>query len=304
MRGYDVRRLAAATVREYFDDDMPTYAAALSYHVFFALFPFLLFLLALLSFLELGDLVDPLIERAGQVLPPVALSRVLEVLGEVRGQEKGGLLSFGIAFSVWLASAGLRSTMRALNQAYDVDEGRPIVRRYLVSIFYTGALALLITVATVIMVVGPALAELLAEWVGLAVGGGVLALWGWLRVAVAAILVMIAVSLIYYFAPNRGTRLRIITPGSVLAVALWALTALAFRVYVANFARYSVTYGSVGAVIVLLLYIYLSASVLLLGAELNAEIDGDRTRTGGTPRRPVRRTLGLARVIPGRRTCR
>lgn len=270
LRDLDLRAVAKSTVREYFDDDMPTHAAALSYHIFFALFPFLLFLLALLSFVDMGGVFDDLLAEASRVLPPVALERIVEVIGEVRGQGHGGLLSFGIASAIWLASSGLRSTMGALNKAYDIAEQRPLAKRYAISIAYTVALAVLIAFATVLMVVGPALAGRIAGWIGM--DELVLTLWSWLRVPVAMALVMISVSLIYQFAPNRRERLRIITPGSVLAVALWAAAALAFSTYVTRFARYSVTYGSVGAIIVLLLYIYLSSSVMLLGAELNAEV--------------------------------
>ncbi|MBW3629778.1 MAG: YihY/virulence factor BrkB family protein [Gemmatimonadetes bacterium] len=266
-------------MREYFDDDMPTYAAALSYDVFLALFPFLLFLLAVLSFLDLGSLFDRLLTVAGKVLPPVAFDRVTGVLGEIDRAEDGGLLSFGIISAVWIASAGLRSTMRALNQAYDIPEQRPAVKRYPISVLYTVALAVLITIATVLMAALPAMAGKAAVWLG--VGSAAAWFWSWLRIPAAIVLVITAVSLIYHFGPNRSDRLRILTPGSVLAVGAWVIATLAFKAYVSQFARYSVIYGSVGAVIVLLLYLSMSASALLLGAELNSEILKRRTGTAG-----------------------
>lgn len=270
LGGVNIRAVASSTVREFLEDDMPTYAAALAYHTFFAIFPFLIFLLAGLSFLHLESLFGWLVERAEQALPEPALRRVVQVLGEVRERRHGGLLSFGIVTSIWIASAGMRSTMGALNEAYDLEEDRPRVERYLLSIGYTAAFAALIAAATGLMVVGPQIAAWLSGLVGL--DQVVLRVWEWLRIPTAMLLIMVAVSLVYYFAPNLEQRFQIVTPGSVLAVLLWAATAWAFSFYVSRFARYSITYGSVGAVIVLLLYFYLSASILLLGAELNAEI--------------------------------
>ena len=270
LEGIHPVALAKATFREYLDDDMPTYAAALSYHTFFALFPFLLFLLALLSFLELSDLFDWLIEQAARVLPSDALAQVVTVMEEVRDEDRGGLLSLGILTTIWIASAGLRSVMNALNGAYDVEEGRPVVRRYLLSVVYTVGLALLIVTATALMVIGPGIASWLFGWVGL--GPEVVTLWEWLRLPAAGVLLIVAISLVYHLGPNIHQRFRVVTPGAIVAVVLWIVAAQGFSYYVSNFARYSVTYGSIGAIIVLMLYIFISASVLLLGAELNAEI--------------------------------
>jgi membrane protein len=270
LRGVKVRTLLKSTLDEFLSDDMLTYAAAMAYHLFFALFPFVLFLLALLSFLDLTTLFESMLAQARRALPNEAYREVERVIAEVEGQRRGGLLSFGLVVSVWTASIGMRSAMNALNQAYDIPEGRSRLKRYSFSIVYTLGFTLLVILATALLVFGPLLTASLAARIGL--GGVVITLWTWLRLPVALLLAMVAVSLVYYFAPNLKERFRVVTPGSVIAVLLWALMSVLFQFYVSNFGRYSVTYGSVGAVIILLLYFFLSSSLLLLGGEINAVI--------------------------------
>ena len=283
LRGLTVRELAKRTISEFLADDLLTYAAALSYHLFFALFPFLIFLLALLSFLDLSSLFDPLLEQARRALPQEAYQQVYDVIQEVQGQGQGGLLSFGILASVWFASIGIRSTMNALNRAYDIEEGRSRVERYGLSILYTVGFAVLVVVATFLMVVGPQMAAWLAGRIGVA---EVEAVISWLRIPFALVLAAAAISLIYYFAPNLNQRYRLITPGSIFAVLAWALASIGFQFYVSSFGRYSVTYGSVGAVIVLLLYFFLSSVVMLLGGEINAIIEKHAPRHGELEKGP------------------
>lgn len=271
FRGVPVRDVAKESVKEFLDDDMATYAAALAYQVLLSLFPFIIFLIALLSFLRIPGFFDWLVEQARGVLPQDALGQVTEVIGEVQNQRKGGLLSFGIIAAIWIASAGIRSTMNAMNAAYDVKEGRPAWKRYLMSILYTLGLAVVIVVAVGLMLVGPQVMTWLTEQFGM--DQLFVTLWRWLRLPVAIILLMLAVALIYYFAPNVDQQFRFITPGSVLAVVVWVAASLGFSYYVSNFANYSATYGSIGAIIVLLLYFFLSSVVLLFGAEVNAVIE-------------------------------
>ena len=270
LRGLEVRAILRDTALEYLQDDMPTYAAALAYHLFFALFPFLLFLLALLGLFDLSPLLDELLSHARQVLPREGMETVEGVVRDFETQPSGGLLSVGILGAVWVSSTGMRSVMNALNKAYDIEEGRSRLERYSLSIVYTLGFTLLVVVATSLMVVGPLLTSSLASRLGL--GEEVLAVWSWFRIPAALVLVMVAVSLVYYFAPNLRQRYRLVTPGALVAVLLWALVSVAFQFYVANFGRYSVTYGSIGAVIILLLYFFLSSNLLLLGGEMNAVI--------------------------------
>lgn len=262
--------LAKRSLHEFLEDDMATYAAALAYHTLFALFPFLIFLLALLGFLQLPGFFDWLVEQAQTFLPQPVLEPSLQVLEEIQDHRDGGLLSLGILGAIWVASAGVRSTMNALNAAYDVEEGRPAWKRYLLSIAYTLGLAGTLIAAAALMTLGPGVIRWLASQVGL--GGLVVTLWTWLRLPVAAALLLAVIAVVYHVAPNVEQPFRVITPGALLALVAWLVTSLGFALYLSNFANYSATYGSIGAVIVLLLYFYLSASALLLGAEVNAVI--------------------------------
>jgi membrane protein len=262
--------LGKRTAKDFVDDDMPTYAAALSYHILFALFPFLIFLIALLSFLQIPEFFDWILEQAEQAFPPDAYQRLSDVIGQIQNQSRGGLLSFGVVLAVWAAASGIRSLMKALNVAYDVEETRPAWKLYALSIGYTIGLAVLIMAAAALMLLGPRSIEWLADQIGL--GSAFVTLWTWLRFPVMAILLMLVAALIYYVSPNVDQPFRIITPGAVVAVVVWLVASIGFSIYVSNFGNYSATYGSLGGVIVMLFYFYLSSAVLLFGAEVNAEL--------------------------------
>ena len=277
MRFMDLRglrlgpwQLLKLTVKEFLDDEMPTYAAALAYQGLFSLFPFLLFLIALLGFLHLPEFFDWLREQAAYVLPGQALEQVNPIIDQLQ-QRQGGLLSVGIVVALWSSSAAVRSLMNALNAAYDVREARPVWKRVPLSLLYTLGLAVMLMLVTALMILGPQVMGWIAERIGLQ--DFVVVLWSLLRWPVMVLLMMMAVAVIYYATPNVKQKFRFITPGSVLAVVAWVAASLAFGFYVKNFADYNAMYGSVGAIIVLLLYFYISAAVLLLGAELNAVIE-------------------------------
>ncbi len=263
-------QLLKLTVKEFLDDEMPTYAAALAYQGLFSLFPFLLFLIALLGFLHLPEFFDWLREQAAYVLPGQALEQVNPIIDQLQ-QRQGGLLSVGIVVALWSSSAAVRSLMNALNAAYDVREARPVWKRVPLSLLYTLGLAVMLMLVTALMILGPQVMGWIAERIGLQ--DYVVVLWSLLRWPVMVLLMMMAVAVIYYATPNVKQKFRFITPGSVLAVVAWVAASLAFGFYVKNFADYNARYGSVGAIIVLLLYFYISAAVLLLGAELNAVIE-------------------------------
>jgi len=172
---------------------------------------------------------------------------------------------------LWTASAGVRLMMSAMNAAYDVPEGRPVWKRIPLSIFYTVGLAGMLLAAAALMVLGPQVMEWIAAQIGMQ--EFIVTLWTVLRWPVIVFLLMVAVALIYYVMPDVKQKFRFITPGSVLAVVVWIIASLGFAYYVKTFADYNAMYGSIGAIIVLLLYFYISAAVLLLGAEMNAVIE-------------------------------
>ncbi len=249
---------------------MPTYAGALAFRGLLAFFPFVIFLVALLGFLRIPGFFDWLLSQSKAVLPEQATWQVEQIIGEIRDQARGGLLSSSIVLALWSASAGVRSLITALNAAYDVEEARPAWKRFPLSIAYTLALAALATIATLLMWTGPQAMAWLVNQVGLI--EAYTALWGWIRWPTAVFLLMIVVAVVYYAGPNVERPLRIVTPGAVLVVPLWIAASLGFSYYVKNFSSFGAFYGSLGAVVVLLLYFFISAAVLLLGAEVNAQI--------------------------------
>lgn len=249
---------------------MPTYAGALAFRGLLAFFPFIIFLVALLGFLRIPGFFDWLLSQSSAVLPEQATWQVEQIIEEIRDRARGGLLSLSIVLAIWSASAGVRSLVTALNAAYGVEEARPAWKRYPLSIAYTLALAAMVVIATLLMWTGPQAMAWLAGQVGLT--EAYTAVWAWTRWPIAVILLMIVVAVVYYAGPNVDQPLRIVTPGSILVVPLWIAASLSFSYYVKNFSSFGAFYGSLGAVVVLLLYFFISAAVLLLGAEVNAQI--------------------------------
>ena len=263
--------LLKRTVKEVRDDDCLGLAAQLAYYFFLALFPTVLFVLALASFFPLTNVIDDMVRLLRPIAPPDVLRFLEEQLRQISNGGSGGILTVGILGALWSSSAAVVAIVDSLNRAYDIEEGRPWWKVRLTAIGLTVALALLVLSSFTLIVVGPTIAEHLASSLGL---GPVFA-WAWkiLQWPVAFFLVSTAVGLVYYFAPDAEQDWLWITPGAVIGTVLWVLVSWAFKVYVANFADYNATYGAVGGVIVLLLWFYISGLAILVGAELNAEIE-------------------------------
>ena len=278
LRGLGLRRLAAETFRGFYEDDIMTYAAAVAYQALYALFPFIIVLLALFSFLDRPELFQWLLDHSRRFLPGEASDQVEQVVGEIRGRRQSGLLSVGLLTTLWIASGGVRSAMNALNKAYEVPEGRAIWKRFVLSFGYVLLAGSLVVVATGLMVFGP----MASDWGLRQLGApaGVREAVAWLRIPLAIAGAVAGVFLVYLAMPNVKQRVALVVPGAVFTVVLWGLVSLGFRWYVEHLGQFSVTYGSVGAVIVLLTYFYLSSLILLTGAELNAAIQRARPQEG------------------------
>jgi membrane protein len=278
LRGFI--ELGDRSVRKFFEHRMSTYAAALAYRGLFGLFPFVLILVVLAGALGLPDFIEeahsqpsgqvpqqlePVVEQSREQIQP--LERMVE---QAKKQAGGELLFFGIAVALWSTSALARTLTESFNAAYEVAETRPGWKRYALSLAFGPVLALMVIVSVGLMLIGPRLVERIAELVGL--DDAFVFLWEWLRFPVAFFLLAVVLSLVYRYGPDAKQRFRSVGLGAALAVVLWAITSVGFSIYLANFANYGVTYGSLGAAVGLLLYLYLSASVVLLGAEVNAAI--------------------------------
>lgn len=263
--------LLKRTIRETQADNGLGLAAQLAYYFFLALFPAILFLIALASFVPADDLVG----RAVTLLQGVAPRQVIEIISQqlttIAEGQHGGLLSFGVIAAVWSSSAAMVAIISALNSAYDVEDARPWWKQRLIAILLTIGVALFLLVSLVLVIAGPELAAFVADRVGL----GAVFEWTWkiLQWPVVFALVATAVGLIYYFAPDVDQDFAWITPGSLLATVLWLVGSLAFRFYVVNFGSYNETYGTIGGIMVLMLWLYLTGLVIIVGAEMNAEVE-------------------------------
>jgi membrane protein len=271
MSAHAARATAVTTLKSaakgFSRHDMPTYAAALAFRALLSLFPFLIFLTTLLGFLGVPEFFQWLREQASQVLPRQGLETVDTVLGELQ-EPQGGLMSVAVLLVLWSASASVMSVMNALNEVFEVHERRAGWKRILVALGYTVALAAMFVLAAAMMILGPQLLEWLAGFVNLS--ETFIQVWNWIRWPIVILILMLAVSLVYYAAPNLKQPFHFVTVGAIVAVTVWILASLAFGFYVQNFGNYNKTYGSMGAVVILLMYFFLSAAVMLFGAEINA----------------------------------
>jgi len=284
LGGLSVKQLALRVWNEATADEILDRGAALAYYLLFALFPGLLFLTTLLGILPIPDMMDRLLGYARQALPPDAASLVERTLGEIQAGARGGLLSVGFLGALWAGSAGMAALMNALNVAYGVEEMRPFWRRRLVAIALTVGFALFIITALVLMVFGPRIGQAVASALGL--GGLFTVLWNVISIPVVILLVLVGIALVYFLAPASTQQWRWVTPGSLVALVLWLGLSYGLRVYVTYFGNYNATYGSIGGVILLLLWLYLSSVVILLGAVVNAEIERAAAERGDPTAKP------------------
>jgi membrane protein len=263
--------LAKRTYREVLADNCLGLAAQLAYYFFLALFPALLFLVALVSFIPIAGLLDAITGNLARVAPGEVLSIIQDQILKIAHEKNGGLLTLGMLGTIWSTSSGLNAIIDTLNQAYDIQEARPWWKVKLIALGLTVALAVFIVISFALVLVGPTLAEKVAVWAHM---GPAFALgWKVLQWPVIFLLVTLGMATIYYYAPDAVQEWIWITPGSLFATSLWLSISLVFKFYVAHFTSYNATYGAIGGVIVLMLWFYLSALAVLVGAELNSEIE-------------------------------
>jgi membrane protein len=272
------------SVKSFFEHRMAVYAEQLSYRGLFGLFPFIILVFALLAVLRVDAVFDRLIEALTHAPPqkvPEPLEPVAEegrahaaflrpLIEQAREQAGGGLLSFGMALSLWSVSAVMFALTEALNAAYGVEETRSRRKRFAFALAFGPLLALAFIAACGLMLIGSRAAGWLTGLAG--VGEAWVALWGWLRFPVALFLLATVLSVVYRFVPDADRPFRFATSGAVFAAIAWPIVSLGFSFYLSNFASRGLTYGSLGTAVGLLVYLYLSAVVVLLGAEINAAV--------------------------------
>jgi membrane protein len=286
--------LKRTAYESFWKDNCLALAAQLAYYFFFALFPTLLFLVALASYFPVTTLVDDMFRTLGGFLPPEALTIITEQIVKISSSEDAGLLSLGVLLAVSSSSAAMTAIIDTLNRAYGIEDRRPWWKVRLTAMALTVGVAVFILVSFALLLTGPTLAtELAASW-----GLGPAFEWTWkiLQWPIIFIMVSASIAFIYQYAPDVDQEWVWLTPGSVLATMLWLLASLGFKYYVANWGSYTETYGLIGAVMILLLWFYISGLVILIGAEMNVEIEhagtagprrriGDRTFAGVERRR-------------------
>jgi membrane protein len=265
------RELLKRTYKDSLADDALGLAAQLAYYFFLALFPAILFLIALASFFPLHNFTDEMIGSMGRFAPAEMLALVRDQMVRLAEGNHGGILSVGFLGAIWSSSAAMVAIINALNKAYDIEESRPWWKVRMIAVLLTVGLALFVVVSFGLIIAGPQLADWLAAKYAL---GGVF-VWTWkiIQWPIAFALVVTGIGLIYYFAPDAEQDWVWITPGSLIATILWLLGSLGFRYYVVNFGSYESTYGAVAGVMLLMLWFYLSGFVIIIGAEVSAEIE-------------------------------
>src|SRR5437868_9848101 len=256
-------------------------AAALSYYFVMSLFPALIFLSAVVAYLPLPDLFNQAITLMSRFVPPDSMGVVKKVLSDVITPNRGAFLSFGILGTLWAASGGVSACMEALNIAYDVEEERPFWKTRPLAVGLTLLIGTLLLVALVVMIVGPRFGEWLSAKLHMST---LFALaWPYIHWTVSVGFAILAVEFLYYLAPNVKQRFWATLPGAVLSVACWIGLSYLLGIYFRSFANFNKTYGTLGAAVALMVWLYWTGFVMLVGAELNAEL-AKKTEQGAIPK--------------------
>ena len=270
------------TFKEFRIDNLSDWAAALTYYSVLSIFPALLVVISLVDLAGSGT-IQTLLDNLGQVAPGSVnqiLATAIENLQQTRGS--AGLLALvSLATALWLASRYIAAFMRASNAIYDVPEGRPIWKTLPIRIGVTVVVIVLLAVSAVAVVATGGLAARIGRLLG--IGSTAVRVWDIAKWPVLLLIVGFLFALLYWASPNARQPFRWVTPGGMLAIVVWVLASAGFAVYVANFGSYNKTYGSLASVLIFLVWLWLSNTAILLGAELNAELERSRAIAAGHP---------------------
>jgi membrane protein len=263
------------TYKEMNEDHVMAFAGNLTYKGLFAIFPFFTFLLSLLGLFNADDLVKTMVDKLSGIAPQSATKYIEGQLLSITQSQAESAFTFGAIISIllalWGVSGAFRSVMEAMNVMYEVEEDRPFWKVYGLSIFMSLAVIVHLVGALVLVIFGESIGVSVADVVGL--GSTFATVWSIVQWPVVALGVLFAFALIYYFAPAAKQRFRWISPGSILAFVFWLIFSLLFSLYASMAGSYNETYGSLAGVIILMLYVYYSALIMLVGAEINQVIE-------------------------------
>jgi len=269
--GLTLRQFLMELFREINEDDIFNGAAALGFYLTLAIFPAMIFVMAVIPYLPVPDVDVAIMDLLRQALPPSAADMFADVVDEVTHEQRGGLLSLGFAGALWATSTGMYAVMQQLNITYDVQESRGFVKARLVAIALSLLFAVLVLGGFTLIVLGGQIQDWIGQRYG--VSEALLTTFVVLRWVIILLGLLLAFAIIYYLAPNVDQRFVFITPGSIIGVTVLLLASLGFSWYAQNFGDYNAMYGSIGAVIVLMLWLYIAGLVILLGSEVNALVE-------------------------------
>lgn len=271
IHGVSAKQFLTDLNREISDDNVFNGAAALAYYLTLAIFPALILVMSIIPYLPIQNVDRAIMDLLRQGLPEEASGMMTRVVNEVTREQRGGLLSLGLLGTLWAASAGMYAIMQQLNITYDVKEERSFIRARTVAIVLSLVFGVLVIGAFSLIVLG----GIIQDWIGARLGfsGALLTFFAAFRWFVIVLALLIGFALIYRYAPNVEQDFKFISPGSVLGVLLLVIVSYGFALYTRNFANYSATYGSIGAIIILMLWLYIAGLVILIGSEINSLIE-------------------------------
>lgn len=258
------------------DDQVFNGAAALAYFLVLAIFPAVVFILSVLPYLNVPHLQQAIFDLLNQVLPPDAATLLDQTVSQIVSKKAGGLLTFGAVFTIWSASAGIYALMQQLNVAYEVKERRAFWKVRCISILMMAILVLLVIGSFSLIILG----GIVQSWVASLIGWShpLLIFFATLRWVIIAAALLLAIALMYRFGPDVTSKFRYTSPGSVAGAVLIAIASIGVRLYVSFFGNDSAMYGSLGAIIILMLWLYLVGIALLVGGEINAILQPPNSR--------------------------
>ncbi len=246
-------------------------ASALSFNFFLALFPAILFIFTLIPYLPISNFQATLFEMLSELLPQSAFETVKDTINDILTNKRTGLLSVGFILTFYFATNGVNAIIEAFNSTYHTLESRSWIKQRLISLFLVLILSVLLVIAIFLMILGSHIINFL-ETNGILKGNFTIYSLLFSKWIIIVALLFFGVSFLYYYAPSRKSRFKFISAGSTLTTILLIITTLGFNYYVANFSKYNVLYGSIGTLIIVLMWIYINAIILLIGFELNASI--------------------------------
>ncbi|WHX67619.1 YihY/virulence factor BrkB family protein [Peribacillus frigoritolerans] len=253
-------------IKEIKEDRVTGLAAEQAYYYLLALFPLLILLLSILPYLNID--IQTALDTIKTFMPAETMEVIEKNIINILSERNGGLLTFGILGTIWSASNGMNAFIHSMNIAYDVEETRNFIKARFISIILTLGLVVAFIVMLGLPVFGKVIIELLQQVIPIPEETQIL--FSLLRWVIAVVVISLVLAFLYRFAPNKSFPIKHVIPGAVTATVLWLGISLGFSFYVSNFANYSSTYGSLGGVIILMLWLYLSGLIFVIGGEINA----------------------------------